>query len=234
VVWSDDRDGIYKIHLYDLRTKKEQTLPSGKGEEIEPKVDGDRVVWMDKRAGDFDVYLYDISSGKELALATGPGDQSFPSINGNIVAWADNRTGEPDIVFIDLTTQKTTTLAKPGKQTDPKVYGEYIAYLNNGTEIYLHDIKAGADFAPAPGSIKMEPAISSRGVVWTDYREGSRDPDIYMYDFKILADVSITSGPFNHTNPAISEDKIVWTDNRNGHFNVYLFNVTTQKSEHNQ
>ena len=75
----------------------------------------------------------------------------------------------------------------------------------------------------------MEPAISDRGVVWTDYREGPKDPDIQMYDFKMLADVSITNGSFNHTNPSIAGDNIVWTDNRNGHYNVYLYNSTTNK-----
>ena len=203
----------YKVHLYDLVSRKEQTLPSENGEQIEPKINGNKVVWMDKRSGDFDVYMYDISGGKESAVATGPGDQSFPAVNGDIVAWSDNRTGESDIAYIDLATQKTATLTRPGKQTDPKVYGAYIAYLNNGTDINLYDIKTGADFTPAPGSIKMEPAISDRGVVWADYRGGARDPDIQMYDFKMLADVSITSGSFNHTNPSISGDNIVWTDN---------------------
>jgi len=147
------------------------------------------------------------------------------------VAWADNRTGESDIAFQDLTNGKTVTLTKPGSQTDPKVYGNYIAYLNNHTDINLYNILTGADLSLAPGSIKMEPAISDRGVVWTDYKRGPKDPDIQMYDFKILADIPITSGPFNHTNPSISGDNIVWTDNRNGHFNVYLFNTTTQKEQ---
>ena len=133
---------------------------------------------------------------------------------------------------MDLTTRKTTTLTKPGMQTDARIYGDYIAYLNNHTDINLYEIKtSGADFSLAPGTIKMEPAISDRGVVWTDYRRGTRDPDIQMYDFKILADVAITNGPFNHTNPSISGDDIVWTDNRNGYFNVYLLNTATNKEQ---
>ena len=109
------------------------------------------------------------------------------------------------------------------------VYGDYVAYQNNGTEVWLYDIKTKKDFQLVQGSIKMEPAIGERGVVWTDFRRGPKDPDIYMYDFKILSDAQITSGPYNHTNPSISEDNIVWTDNRNGHYNVYLYNTTTLK-----
>ena len=186
---------------------------------------------MDKRSGDFDVYLYDIAGGKESAISTGPNDQSFPSVYGNIVAWADNRTGESDIAFMDTTSQKTTTLTKPGMQTDPRIYGKFIAYLNNGTDINLYDIETGKESMVVPGTIKMEPAISDRGVVWTDYRRGTNDPDIQMFDFKILADMSISSGPFNQTNPSISKDNIVWTDNRNGNYNVYLFNTTTKKEK---
>lgn len=177
----------------------------------------------------FDIYMYDISTGKESAVSTGPGDQSFPSVSKDIVAWADNRTGESDIAFMDLSSGKETTINKSGIQTDPRVYGRYIAYLNNHTDINLYDIETSADIALAPGSIKMEPAISERGVVWTDYRKGTNDPDIQMFDFEILADISITSGPFNHTNPSISEGNVVWTDNRDGNFNVYLFNITTGK-----
>jgi len=151
------------------------------------------------------------------------------------VAWADNRTGESDIAFQDLTNGKTVTLTKPGSQTDPKVYGNYIAYLNNHTDINLYNILTGADLSLAPGSIKMEPAISDRGVVWTDYKRGPKDPDIQMYDFKILADIPITSGPFNHTNPSISGDNIVWTDNRNGQLQrLSIQHHYSERAEHNQ
>ena len=88
------------------------------------------------------------------------------------------------------------------------------------TDIILYDIKTGKEIDLVPGTIKMEPDISERGVVWTDYRRGANDPDIQMFDFKILADIPISNGPYNQTNPSISGDNIVWTDNRKGNYNV--------------
>lgn len=67
-------------------------------------------------------------------------------------------------------------------------------------------------------------------MVCPDFRKGTRDPDIYMFDLKVLADIPIGNGPYNQTNPSFSESSIVWTDNRNGNYNVYLYNITRTKS----
>jgi beta propeller repeat protein len=184
---------------------------------------------MDKRAGDFDIYIYEIDNNIESPLITGEGDQSFPSIDDDLAAWVDNSTGESDIGYLNFSTKQQESLKKPGAQTSPSVYKNYISYLNNGTEIWLFDTKSEKDFQLVPGSIKMEPSIGDRGVIWTDYRAGSNDSDIYMFDFKILADIPIISGFFNQTNPSISRDNIVWTDDRSGYFNVYIFNLTANR-----
>jgi hypothetical protein len=63
----------------------------------------------------------------------------------------------------------TTTLNKTGMQTDPRIYGKNIAYLNNGTDINLYDIEPGEESMIVPGTIKMEPAISDRGVFYNRY-----------------------------------------------------------------
>ncbi|MDD1758828.1 MAG: hypothetical protein LUQ22_08875, partial [Methanotrichaceae archaeon] len=218
VIWSDDRDGASNIYLYDLKTRMEKRISSSQNDQIEPKISGDRALWMDKRSGDFDIYMYEINGSIESPLVTGKGDQSFPSIDGDLVAWTDNSSGESDIGYLNLSNKQQKSLRKPGMQTSPSVYKNFISYLNNGTEVWLYDTKSEKDFQLVPGSIKMEPSISDRGVVWADYRAGPKDPDIYMFDFSILADIPITSGAFNHTNPSISGDNIVWTDDRNGHF----------------
>jgi beta propeller repeat protein len=182
---------------------------------------------MDKRSGNWDIYMNDLATGKESSISTGVGDQAFPSIDGDIVAFADNRTGDFDIAIYDLSTRNLTHLTKPGVQTAPVVSGRYVAYHNNGSEVYLYDIDTGLDALLIPGSAKMEPAIGERGVVWSDYRAGVGDPDIYMYDFSILADIPVTSGAYNHTNPSVFGERVVWTDDRTGHYQIYMMNLST-------
>jgi hypothetical protein len=68
---------------------------------------------------------------------------------------------------------------------------------NNHTDINLYEIKSGEI---SPGTIKMEPAISDRGIVGR-ITEGHNDPDIQMQTSRSWQ--LNNQRPFNHTNPSL-------------------------------
>ncbi len=184
-------------------------------------------VWNDFRGGSTsDVYAQQINAAgaplwtaNGVALCTQPGDQAFGMITtdgagGAIVAWHDYRSGGADI---------------------------YAQRVNvSGVPQWIAD---GTPICTAPGD-QTFPIIASDGfggayIVWTDWRNGSINVDIYSQHLDAAgithlgpngAPVSIAPGnqyatsvfpiapiALDGTGTAI----VAWTDTRNGDFDVY-------------
>jgi hypothetical protein len=77
-----------------------------------------------------DVFAYDLQTGKETHIALG----AYPDVSGSIVVWVDWRNVEQgdsaNIYGYDLKLgQEFPVVMRPGAQTQPKIVGQWIAYL---------------------------------------------------------------------------------------------------------
>ncbi|MGC1121792.1 MAG: hypothetical protein WBA22_11930 [Candidatus Methanofastidiosia archaeon] len=69
------------IFGYNLSTKEEFPIATGRGDQYGPAIYGDIVVWQDYRHGDCDIYGYDLSTGKEFQITSHPEGQKEPAIS---------------------------------------------------------------------------------------------------------------------------------------------------------
>jgi beta propeller repeat protein len=87
VIWRDYTDRP-AIHLYNLRTNTERTVPTGAPDPQDPDIDGDIVVWCDARTGVSDVYGYDLVRERTYRVSRNKTyGAAMPRISGKRVVW---------------------------------------------------------------------------------------------------------------------------------------------------
>ncbi|MBU7009164.1 MAG: PEGA domain-containing protein, partial [Theionarchaea archaeon] len=96
------------IYGYDLTTKEEFQIITGKSHQKHPALYKNIVVWADDKNGDLDIYGYDMITGQKILIVKHRGDQKHPALYENIVVWEDWRYGYPDIYGFDLSSFFTT------------------------------------------------------------------------------------------------------------------------------
>ncbi len=73
------------------------------------------------------------------------------------------------------------------------------------------------------------PDIYGDRIVWTDWRNGDENQDIYMYDISTSKETRLTTNGENQVSPDIYGDRVVWTDFRNGNEDIYMYDFSTSK-----
>jgi beta propeller repeat protein len=76
-----------------------------------------------------------------------------------------------------------------------------------------------------------EPAIYGDIVVWTDYRNGELNSDIYGMNIKTGQEFPICTAASYQVSPAIYGDIVVWQDYRSGNADIYGKNINTGGDE---
>lgn len=158
LVWADDRDGDFDIHIMDLKTGLSELVAGGEGDQVSPSFDGTTVVWIDRTSdalpGSSEIWARNINQDSEGTRLTEDNvEQSFPHVNGSRVVWTDFRN-DPD-----------------GQYMDPQSTGE-----NNG-DIMGFDLSSGEPFVVTedPGK-QLRPAVDGDTVVWLDWRSDGEEP----------------------------------------------------------
>ncbi len=208
VVWEGSAD--WDIRVADINDLAEPQIFAVSdvvdNNECNPAIHGNTVVWQDGDAGDFNIYGADItnlSNPVEFQIAEFEHDQQAPAIYRTTVVWQDNFFGDWDIYAADIWRRN-----KPAEAP--------VSYIEND---------------------QQSPAIWGNIVVWQSY--GLLTEDNFFGDWDIYAaDISgpndpvkfaITTNESSQTNPDIDGNIIVWQDNRNNNWDVFGYNLTTQK-----
>ncbi|MEO0050208.1 MAG: hypothetical protein ABIK42_03615, partial [candidate division WOR-3 bacterium] len=176
------------------------------------------VVWSDKRSGVFEYDIFGTMVTKEglivnptgIPMATAAHPQATPVVGFDgvnyLVIWADERKGNSDIYGARVTPQ--------GVVLDPEGFS----------------ISAAVED-------QRDPAVAFDGenylVVWTDYRNGLYNSDIYgarVVPQGVVLDpegFSISAAVEDQRDPAVAFDGenylVVWTDYRNGLYNSDIY-----------
>lgn len=205
VVWVDYRNGLDgDIYAYNLSTdsdgngvpdwKEKSYGPEEAESAIMPVCDnifeqrdvaiyGNTVVWKDYRNdtgnGNRDIYGYDLSSGHEFQICTERHNQFQPAIYGDIVVWVDMRTGTPAIYGKNISGgHEFRVSASDNPQRYPAIWENTVVWVESTADRDL--IKIGSLNGSSESLISGDwnqrfPAISYRGVVWSDGRNTEKD-----------------------------------------------------------
>jgi beta propeller repeat protein len=238
VVWQDERNGDWDIHMYNLSASIETRITTNKSNQTKPAIYGDRIVWQDERNGNWDIYMYDLSTQKETEIADESSDQVNPAVYKDRIVWQDKRNGNWDIYMYDLSTQKETQItADKSDQTEPDIYGDRIVWLDErkGREIYLHELSTSRRlfnlfwnnqnldlFSIATGSDKSKvrkliKSLTSREINITACESDKCEPAAIYGNKVVWADKRNTSleNPTNLNNPNIYSP------------GIYIYDVST-------
>ncbi len=209
VVWEGSAD--WDIRVADINNLAEPQIfvvsDIVDNNELNPAIHGNTVVWQDGDAGDFNIYgadITDLNNPAEFQIAAFEYDQQSPVVYRTIVVWQDNFFGDWDIYAADIWRRN-----KPEEAA--------VSYIEND---------------------QQSPAIRGNIVVWQDNFFG--DWDIYAADISDfdrlsraepndLIEFVITTNESSQTNPDIDGNIIVWQDNRNNNWDIFGYNLTTQK-----
>jgi beta propeller repeat protein len=209
VVWEGSAD--WDIRVADINNLAEPQIFAVSdivdNNECNPAIHGNTVVWQDGDAGDFNIYgadITDLSNPVEFQIAEFEHDQQNPAVYRTTVVWQDNFFGDWDIYAADIWRRN-----KPEEAP--------VSYIEND---------------------QQRPAIWGNIVVWQDNFFG--DWDIYaadISDFDRLSraepnnpvEFAITTNESSQMNPDIEENIVVWQDNRNNNWDIFGYNLTTQK-----
>jgi len=174
--------------------------------ERKPAIHGNTVVWQDGDAGDFNIYgadITDLGNPAEFSIAVFEHDQQGPAIYRTTVVWQDNFFGDWDIYAADIWQRN-----KPAEAA--------VSFIEKD---------------------QQSPAIWGNIVVWQSY--GLLTEDNFFGDWDIYAaDISgpndpvefaITTNESSQTNPDIGNNIVVWQDYRNNNWDIFGYNLTTQK-----
>lgn len=78
-------------------------------------------------------------------------------------------------------------------------------------------------------SIQAEPRINGNIIVWTDYRNGGSNRDVYMYNLANGTETQITTNPYDQFFPDVYGNRIVYTgrSTSNSPPHIYLYDLST-------
>ena len=251
--------GDYDIYIVDINNPSEPLVfvIGDSNDQTSPAVYENMVVWQDyvvwePFSADWDIRVADINNLAEPQIFAVSdvvdNNERKPAIHGNTVVWQDGDAGDFNIYGADI-----TDLGNPAEfsiavfehdQQGPAIYRTTVVWQDNffgDWDIYAADIWQRNKPAEAPVSFiekdQQSPAIWGNIVVWQSY--GLLTEDNFFGDWDIYAaDISgpndpvefaITTNESSQTNPDIGNNIVVWQDYRNNNWDIFGYNLTTQK-----
>ena len=222
----------------------------------QPAIGSSSVVWEDLRndsgggtIANTDIYGYALPGGPESGIAVGASDQQEPAVSGGRTVWQAFAGGDSDIYLKDNDGQVYQITTNSSLQSDPRIDGDLIVWKdkrNDGGDVYAYDLSQGTykqDPRPSPdpaetrittnGAKQINPDVSGRKIVWTDYRSLIGSAYIYDLDNPVANGSPLDARATHQTGARISGNLVTWVDWRNGNYgdrtnsDIYAANSTS-------
>ncbi|WP_162197639.1 PKD domain-containing protein [Methanosarcina horonobensis] len=238
IVWSDDRNGNFRleksdIYMCSLSTSTETRITANESYSVSPAIYEDRIVWTEYN----NVHMYNLSTQEGSQIVTSESMIFSPAIYGNNIVWeellvsTDNGVSR-DIYFYGFDTHKKTQITTGGSAGSPEIYGDRIVYedwRDGHSNIYMYNTSTSSETQITTSGSASSPDIYDNRIVWLDGRNG--DTDVYMYNLSTHREIRVTSSESSKEYPAIYGDRIVWEDTFNGTSNIYMSTFSGDESE---
>lgn len=137
--------------------------------------------------------------------------------------------GENTITLYDIYDSRETKIGnKSSKKTEPKVDGEYIAWIDDrhgGADVYVYDIRKDRETRITSGRTEAtQLELAEDKIVWVDERDGN----VYLYDLK-TGDEKQVSKSGKASNPTVSRSYVAWEDKRNKNSDIYYYDISRER-----
>ncbi|KYK35373.1 MAG: hypothetical protein HXS48_27620 [Theionarchaea archaeon] len=251
VVWEDERNGNKDIYGYNLSTQKEFPICIDPHDQYHPAIYKDIVVWEDHRFGDKDTYQYywdirgyDLSTQEEFPITIHKSAQEDPAIYGDYVIWEDERewrNGKDIYGYNLLTEEEFKITTAPEDQHSPVIYNNIVIWIDERTlrgEIYGYNLSTCQESQITTRDLGWwsYPVMYDEIIVWGEWTlDGRTIIDGYNLsksrEFRIFRDFFYLCRPetYEGMRLAIYEDIVLWVDYRNCNWDIYGYNLRTQK-----
>lgn len=246
IAWLEEREGIFDIYLYDLRTMQSRVITESNSNfsrdcgQAMTKIDifEDLVTYNDCKKnpkGFYNMYMYNISSGKEKIINEFGGGTS-PKIEGDNIIWIGKLGSENDRNYImkySISQDYTSPiLSSPGGRviiSSPEVYKNVIVWTEYNPQTARWSV---TEYNIASSQKKNIFNDSNPTVAIGIYNDllalkNSLSQRIYFYN---LTKGEIKEFIKSPTNSSISEEmhenQVVLTGNNSG---IYVYNLLTKQ-----
>jgi hypothetical protein len=185
-----------KLYVIDLNSGQMRQIGTSNPGVAIMRTSGQYIVWNRDEA---EILAYDLQANKEIYIAPG----KYPDMSGRTVVWIDLRNVHQgdlaDIYGYDLSLeQEFPVIVRPGRQTQPKIAGQWVAYLEIVGEmdyrLRVHHISTGEDFEIGAVPVFIPPsflvaaqyfAISGNHLAWVSAQNSY---EIHVYDLDTRTD----------------------------------------------
>lgn len=153
-----------------------------------------------------------------VPVLTDPLDLVLPSLHNQNLVYMQNFDGNWDIVFADFNTGTTRRLTStPANEQNPVVYGDYVAYVREGTPntVVLYDLQADTETVVTTTE-SGSPDIAG-GVLVYDEFDGTQW-DVFIYDIAMGSASNLFSGgsAASEIRPTIRGSRIAYLSDSSG------------------
>ncbi|OGY26408.1 MAG: hypothetical protein A2Z42_04560 [Candidatus Woykebacteria bacterium RBG_19FT_COMBO_43_10] len=241
LVATDTSGRIYDSYTSAYKEKWVNLLKRNVGNQLSPRVYGQKIVWWDTRNDKGDIYLYDLGTNTERRITTNSSGQFSPDIWGDKIVWYDDRNGQYDIYLYDLATNTERRITtEVSNQGSPRIFGDKIIWygVRNDTKsnIYLFDLRTNTERQITDSNDDQFGArIYGDKIVWYGYSrfKGDRQSDIYLYDISTDTQIQLTNDSASQRTPDIWGDKIVWWESLPVccDWGLYVYNLNTKTKQ---
>lgn len=253
VFWEDNRPGagsqtFTRIFYRDFGDPDgtEQPLTPGAGyftnlkkSQTDPSVSGTLVAWQEAVPSATGGRAYEIRYIDFADGCLGRGDcvvsrvprlsvfELHPVVSGTAIVWQDDTPGtdESDILLFDTRSGEIASVcSEPGRQQDPAIDGEWVAWIDNrdgdvirgratSNDLYIKNIVTGEERKvtdDGDGGLQESPSVSGDNVVFAENRGEDTRGDIMVYQISSGVSRALHAGEGFDQRPDIDGDLVVW------------------------
>ncbi|HET7617997.1 MAG TPA: glycoside hydrolase family 38 C-terminal domain-containing protein [Vicinamibacterales bacterium] len=201
--------GDFEIYLYDGAAVRQ--LTDNETDDIEPRMDGNRVVWRGKDDTDFEIFYYDGTSTRQLT--NNPYDDAGVRISGQNIVWQGWDGQDYEIYLFDGQTTRALTNNEVNDFA-PEIDGTRIVWFGGNPsnfEIFYYDGATTVQLTSNAGH-DVYPQIAGTRIVWQGW--DGHDFEIFRYDGGVTT--QITDNDQIDERPRLDGTYVVW-QGRDGH-----------------
>lgn len=194
----------------------------------------------------YEIHAFNLNSQELIMIPTPSGlppEQTYasePAIYGQYIVWQqeDWTVGRSDIFLFDLQSRTSISLTQtlsPIIEVHPEIYQDWVAWntldLASGDNfIALYNLSSSEQITiPLAFSYDTEVSVDSQYVVWTDFRNGNNNADVYGYDLISQQEFPIITAPA-HQGEALVRDEVVFYWGQGQPDALYVHHLDTQET----
>lgn len=172
-----------------------------------------------------------------------PSQQAYasePTIYGQYIVWQqeDWTVGRSDIILFDLQSRTSISLTQtlyPIIEIHPEIYQNWVGWnthdLSSGDNfIALYNLSSSEQITiPLAFPYDTEISLDSEYLVWTDFRNGGTNADVYGYDLTNRQELPLITGPNNQGLPVIRDRVLIYRD-QTIPVSLYVYHLDSQET----